>query len=131
MKNYKMNTAMKPHNTIKRSLVTPKDKVERQKMCERVYSIVCNCNDRYIGETKRTLGARIKEHKKDAEKASASRPYTRRNRKTSEKEMHNPATTDHMTQQNHIVDWVGAKCVDRKSDWRTRGIKEAMKHESR
>ena len=30
------------------------------------------------------------------------------------------------TQQNHIVDWEGAKFVDRESDWRTRGIKEAI-----
>ena len=82
MKKYKVNTAMKPHNTIKRSLVRPKDKVEPRKMCEGVYSITGkNCNATYIGKTKRTLGTRIKEHKEDAEKASASRPYTRSNRK--------------------------------------------------
>ena len=54
MKKYKVNRAMKPHNTI----------------------IACkNCNARYIGETKRTLGTCIKEHKEDSEKALASRPY--------------------------------------------------------
>ena len=80
MKKYNVNTAMKPHNTIKRSLED-----EPQKMCEGVYFITCkNCNATYIGETKRTLGTRIKEHKDDAEKASASRPYTRSNRSTSE-----------------------------------------------
>ena len=31
-----------------------------------------------------------------------------------------------MTQQNHIVDREGTKLVDRESDWRTRGIKEAI-----
>ena len=72
------------------------------KMCEGVYSITCkNCNATYIGETKRTLGIRVKEHKEDTEKASVSRPYTRSN---IEKEMHKSAITDHMTQQNHIVD---------------------------
>ena len=76
------NTAMKPHNTIKRSLVRSKDKLEPRKMCEGVYSITCkNCNATYIGETKRTLGTSIKEHKEDAEKALANRPYTRSNRK--------------------------------------------------
>ena len=121
---HNVNTAMKSHNTIKRSLVRPKDKVEPQKMCEGAYSIACNnCNATYIGETKRTLGTHIKE---DAEKASASRPYTRSNRKTSEKDMHKSAITDHMTQQNHIVDWEGAKFVNRESDWRTSGIKEAI-----
>ena len=77
------------------------------------------------GETKRTLGTRIKEQKEDAEKALASRPYTRSNRKTSKKEI-TKRVTDHMTQQNHVVDWEGAKFVDRESDWRTRGVKEAI-----
>ena len=127
MKKYNVNTATKPHNTIKRSLVRPKDKVEPQKMCEGVYSIACkNCNATYIRETKHTLGTHIKEHKEDAEKASASRSYIRSKRKTWEKEMHKSAITDYMTQQNHIVDWEGAKFVDRVSDWRTRGIKEAI-----
>ena len=74
MKKYKVNTA---YSLTSWSLVRPKDKVEPQKMCKGVYSITCkNCNATYIGETKRTLGTRIKEHKEDAEKASASRPYT-------------------------------------------------------
>ena len=67
---------MKPHNTNTISLVRPKDKVEPQNMCEGVYCIGCmNCNATYITEMRRTLGTRIKEHKEDAEKASASRPY--------------------------------------------------------
>ena len=40
--------------------------------------------------------------------------------------MHKSAITNHMTQQNHIVDCEGAKFVDRESDWRTRGLKEAI-----
>ena len=31
-----------------------------------------------------------------------------------------------MTQQNHIVDWEGARFIDRESDWTTRGNKEAI-----
>ena len=130
MKKYNVNTALKPHNTIKRSLVRPKDKVEPQRLCERVYSITCkNCNATYIRETKRTLGTKLNvgyEHKEDADKASACRPYTRSNRKTSETEMPKSAITDHMTQQNHIVVWTGAKFIDRVSDWRTRGTKEVI-----
>ena len=119
MTKYKVNTEMKPHNTIKRSLVRQKDKVDPQKMWEGVYSIACkNCNATYIGETKRILGTRTKEHKEDAEKASSSRPYTRSNRQKQ--------ITDHMTQKNHTVDLEGANFVDRESDWRTRGIKEAI-----
>ena len=124
MQKYNLNTAMKPHNTIKRSLLRPKDKVEPQKMCEGVYSITCkNCNVTYIGETKLNIETRIKEHKEDVDKASACRLYTLSNRNTSEKEMHKSAITDQMTQQNHIVEWAGATFIDRESDWRTRDIK--------
>ena len=70
---------------------------------------------------KLNLETRIREHKEDVEKVSACS-----NRKTSETEMHKSAITDHMTQQNHIVDWEGAKLVGRESDWRTRGIKEVI-----
>ena len=78
-------------------------------MGEGVYSITCkNCNDTYIGETKCTLGTRIKEQKEYAEKASTSRPYIRSNRKTLEKDIHKSTIADHVTQQNHIVDWEGA-----------------------
>ena len=120
MKKYNVNTAMKPHNTTKRSLVRPQYKVEPLKVCEGVYSITYNnCNATYIGETKRTLGTRIKKkkHKEDVEKGPASRPYTPSNRKTSEKEMNKSAITGHMTQQNHTVDWEGANLIDRESDW--------------
>ena len=52
MKKYNVYTAMKPHNTIKRSLVRPKDKVEPQTMLEGVFSVTCkNCSATYIGET--------------------------------------------------------------------------------
>ena len=76
-----------------------------------------NSNAIYIGETKRTLGTRIKEHKADAGKALASRPYTRNNRQTSKKETHKSAIINHMTQQNHTVDWEWANFVDIESDW--------------
>ena len=39
MKKYSVNTSVKPHNTIKRSLVRPKDKDEPKKMFEGMYSI--------------------------------------------------------------------------------------------
>ena len=75
MKKFKLNTAMKPHNTIKRSLVRPKDKVEPQKMCERLYSIACkNCNA--IGETKCTKNTKktLRKHHL-ADPSSPSRPF--------------------------------------------------------
>ena len=40
--------------------------------------------------------------------------------------MHKSAITDHMTQHNHTINWEGANFVDKESDWRVRGIKEAI-----
>ena len=70
-------------------------------------------NATYIREKKRTLGTRIKEHKEDAEKASASRRYTWSNRKTSKKEMHKSAITDHDSTESHSRLWGGQICRQR------------------
>ena len=91
MNKYNVNTDMKPHNTIKRSLVRPKDKVEPQKMCKGVYSITCK-----EPASKNTL-----------RKHRLAEPTPEATEKTSEKEMHKSAITDHMTEQNPIVDWEG------------------------
>ena len=40
--------------------------------------------------------------------------------------MHISAITDHMTQQNHMVEYELTNFVDTESDWKTRGIKEAI-----
>ena len=77
-----ISTAMKPHCTLRRMLVSPKDKTEPR---EGVYTINCqNCDGVYIGETKRSLSTRVKEHKDEVEKLTAQRPFTRANRKESE-----------------------------------------------
>ena len=54
---------MKPHQTLRNVLVHPKD---TGKPKEGVYTIDCkNCSNEYVGETKRLLAQRIKEHKKE------------------------------------------------------------------
>ena len=51
---------MIPHVTLINILVHPKDKLEPG---EGVYSIDCkHCEPKYIGETKRKLAVRVKEH---------------------------------------------------------------------
>ncbi|XP_072039396.1 uncharacterized protein [Amphiura filiformis] len=67
---HKISVAMKPHNTLKRLLVHPKDKVDTIKTSGVVYEIGCKgCDKSYIGETGRPFGVRLKEHQKDAEKS--------------------------------------------------------------
>ena len=65
-------TAHKPHSTLRKHLVHPKEKnkpSETAAVC--VYEISCKiCEITYVGETGRLLGARLKEHRKHAEKIS-------------------------------------------------------------
>ena len=56
---------------------------------------------------------------KDAEKVN-SRRYTRASRKDSVEEVHKSAVTDHIAEQNHVIDWEGAKIVEKDSNKQTR-----------
>ena len=54
----------KPSNTIRSMLVHPKDKTPQDKLCGTIYHITCDddTHHTYIGETKRPLSVRFKEH---------------------------------------------------------------------
>ena len=109
-------TAMRPHTTLRRLLVSPKDKLEPG---DGVYSIDCkNCEGRYIGETKRKLKVRVKEHREEAEKISGGMRFTRGSKKLSEKERWSSAITDHIVHKNHVMNWDSAKLRQRESDWK-------------
>ena len=87
---------VKPHCTLRRLLVHSKDKVRTLKKANYVYRIPCkNCDKSYAGKTGRSLGLRMKEHRKEAEK-SESRPYTRSSKSLKASEIHKSAITDHV-----------------------------------
>ncbi|XP_072051972.1 uncharacterized protein [Amphiura filiformis] len=102
---------MRPTNTLKSLLVHPKDKKDIEQTSDVVYNIPCKgCDKSYVGETGRQFGTRLKEHKKDSE-TIAERKFTRANRKESTSEQHKSAITDHIAQENHVIEWEGAKFV--------------------
>ena len=69
LKKYGVATAMRPHTTLRRLLVHPKDKVELEEQGELVYQILCkNCGAEYIGETGRLLKTSLEEQGKHVEK---------------------------------------------------------------
>ena len=123
---YNIQTAMKPHLSIKNILVHPKDKIEDACKCGVVYEIPClNCTDTYIGETGRPLNVRIKEHREDVEK-NAAFIGTRQRRKQSVSEFNKSAVTDHVNVKNHVIDWENIRVKDCESNYKKRVIKEAI-----
>ena len=83
------------------------------------------CEKVYIGETGRQLGTRITEHRKEAEKIS-DRNFTRSTGRASTNEHHKSAITDHVCQNNHIMNWEASEIVEQESDKFKRWIKESI-----
>ena len=60
LNSYNVKVAQKPFQTLGH-----KDPVTKEQRTDTTYSIPCNdCDDEYIGQTKRQLGTRLKEHQK-------------------------------------------------------------------
>ena len=85
----------------------------------RIFSHPQSAQFSYVGETGRAFGTRLKEKMKDAEKVNSMR-YTRASRKDSVEEVHKSAVTDHIAEQNHVIDW------EKDSNKQTRWIREAI-----
>ncbi|XP_072046224.1 uncharacterized protein [Amphiura filiformis] len=123
---HKISTAMRPTNTLKNILVHPKDKKDIMETSDAVYDIPCKgCDKSYVGETGRPFGVRIKEHQKDSETLKDTK-FTRSNRKASTTEQHKSAITDHIAQENHVINWEEASILDKDSNATSRRIREAI-----
>ena len=58
---YSISTCFKPHQILCQILAVPKDKTKTEEQTGVVYNIPYGgCNKVYVGETKRTVGERIK-----------------------------------------------------------------------
>ena len=91
-----------------------------------VYKIPCiQCEMVYIGETGRQLGTKITKHRKEAEKIS-DRNFTRYTRRVSTKEHHKSAITDHVCQNNHIMNRDEVDIIEQESGKFKRWIKESI-----
>jgi len=92
-----------------------------------VYRIPCkNCDKVYIEETGRSFEVRMKEHQKEVE-AQEGRKYARSSMKQSQSKQNKSAITDHVNQENHVINWNEATIIARDSDKTTRWIREAVK----
>ena len=107
LKTYRICTAVRPHTTLRSMLVHPKDKISDEEKPEVVYKIPCkNCERDYVGETGRPLGARVKEHRKEVD--SITGILTRAEKTRAASISNKCAITDHVCNENHVIDWENA-----------------------
>ena len=121
-----ISTAVKPHTTLRKMLVHPKDKRDPLTTTDCVYELPCsNCKSSYIGETGRRISTRLSEHKRETEKLEAEKKRTS-SRKQSLSEQSRSAVADHAVQNNHIINWQDAKVLCKECNTRSRHIREAI-----
>ena len=123
-----ISTAVKPHTTLRKMLVHPKDKRDPLTTTDCVYELPCsNCKSSYIGETGRRFSTRLSEHKRETEKLEAeNKNFTRQARKQSLSEQSRSAVADHAVQNNHVINWQDAKVLCKECNTRSRHIREAI-----
>lgn len=108
-RNFNVRTAFKTHSTLRQSLVKTKPRNGTQESKNCIYSIKCSCSREYIGETKRPLNIRIKEHKENTRKGLTDKSKI----------------AQHCWSENHNMCWNEASIIHRESHPYKRKIIEA------
>jgi len=104
----------------------PKDKMDCEEVSECLCQIPCkNCDKVHVGETARNLGIEEVSTKKKWE-SKDTLTFTQESKKAADELQNKTAITDHVTRENHIIDWNGMKVVGHETNHRTRWLKEAI-----
>ena len=93
---YDIRTVFRSSSTLRGQLMRVKDQDPLEKKFNVVYQVPCSCGHVYIGETKRALETRMKEHK----------AATRRG------ELEKSAIAEHAWNHHHQVEWDEIKVLD-------------------
>ena len=102
------------------------DWIGDEKKSEMMYKIFGkNCKRVFVGETDRPLDTRLKEHRKKME--SISGDFNRAERARAARICNKSAITDHICNQNHVIDWENVKLIDYESDKTGRLIRDAVR----
>jgi len=98
-------------NTLNRFIKRGKDKTGPMSQSECVYMINCtNCDASYVGQTKRQLATRIKEHKGDINRKNGSLSVI----------------SNHRLENNHEFNWSGTRILDKESSYTKRLVSEMV-----
>ena len=107
---YDIRTVLRSSSTLRGQLMRVKDQDPLEKKSNVVYHVPCSCGRVYIGEMKRALETRMKEHK----------AATRRG------ELKKSAIAEHAWNHHHQVEWEEIKVLDEAANNTTLLIKEAL-----
>lgn len=110
-KNINSQIAYSIPNTLKNFIRTGKDTLDKMSACDVVYKINCtDCDASYVGQTKRQLKTRVREHRLDINKKSGSPSVI----------------SEHRLSENHDFDWDNVQILDKESSFKKRSISEML-----
>jgi len=110
-KKYGYDIAYSVPNTLNRFIKRGKDKIEPTMQNDVVYKINCqDCNSSYVGQTKRKLGTRLKEHMVDINKKNGILSVI----------------SNHILENNHEMNWNGAQILDIEPSFTKRIVSEMI-----
>ncbi|CAH3163802.1 unnamed protein product, partial [Pocillopora meandrina] len=96
LNSHNVKVAQKPFQTLGHIFAKPKDPVTKEQRTDAIYSIPCNdCDNEYIGQTKRQFGTRLKEHQKAVFLCKKE----------------NSALSEHTCLTNHTIGWDNSKII--------------------
>jgi len=111
IKKFGFNASYSISNTLHRFIKKGKDRIDLTSQMECVYKINCsNCENSYVGQTKRQLGTRLKEHKSDIKKKSGNLSVV----------------SKHILENNHEMDWSEVAILDKEPSYAKRIISEMI-----
>ena len=96
LNSHNVKVAQKPFQTLGHIFAKPKDPVTKEQRTDAIYSIPCNdCDNEYIGQTKRQFGTQLKEHQKAVFLCKKE----------------NSALSEHTCLTNHTIGWDNSKII--------------------
>jgi len=110
-KKHNLNLAFASYNSLSKYIKTGKDQLDPLSRCSVVYKINCHdCEASHVGQTKRLLKIRVKEHFTDIKKSSGSPSVI----------------SDHQSELNHDFDWEKIYILDTELSWKKRIVSEII-----
>jgi len=110
-KEHKFNTIFTINNKLSNIIKTRKDKIDKMNCPNVVYKITCkDCDASYVGQTKRQLHTRLKEHKMDINKKSGI----------------NSVISLHQLNNSHSFDWENVEILDKEHSYYNRITSEMI-----